>query len=709
MIAEDYIEDIQSRLASRAEEVCRHLLPGGKRSAKRWLCGDTSGSTGTSMDVELEGDKAGVWRDRATDESGRLLNLWMKNRNLSFREALQEAASFLGASPPEDEDRIVDPTRFIYTAPPPPRNSDPNEPPPYIPPTSGNHTIDWQSCVAAMDEDAMASLSEWRGISLPFIQWLHSQELIGLFRGRYAFPVHNAKGEVIRIHYRLEKNWAYEPKSGSGSAALVIGNPVHSAHTLAFESQWDAMAVLDVLHAHLPENEGTFSAIITRGATSNTDFSKLAIPHLIACPQNDPPEKASKTTGRTPAEEWLHKVQSSRHRLTEFAVFELPEDHKDHNDWLREEKPDHFDVFQQVIQKSGNPIRKTVKNVEQLYLHTTKDDPDAIIGYQRRFLSKGGSWLIIGPSGIGKSTLTTGLALHAAAGVEWHGITFRRPLNVLVVQAENDTGDLAEMIQGALNHRITQAHFSEPQRIALFKNLCFEQCADKTGPAFCRWLEEIVREVGAELVIVDPLLSYVGDDLSQQKVASSFLRNNLQPVLQRTGVIGLFVHHTGKPPKDAKAMSAWTDSDFSYLGLGSSELVNWARAVSVIVHTKEKGIYAFKMTKRGSRSGLVNQFTRARTNEIFLCHGTEQDGLVWLQTKYTPPENEEPATGSRRKHVDPLTVLPAIAAYCTKVDALLAIGFAADVSQAAAKKIFEALLLAGKLEIVDRVYVRKTV
>jgi hypothetical protein len=43
----------------------------------------------------------------------------------------------------------------------------------------------------------------------------------------------------------------------------------------------------------------------------------------------------------------------------------------------------------------------------------------------------------------------------------------------------------------------------------------------------------------------------------------------------------LALHHTGKP-KTLKETKNWTDIDYAYSGLGSSELVNWARAVMVL-------------------------------------------------------------------------------------------------------------------------------
>ncbi len=69
-------EDIKARLLSRLREVLYHLLPGGKIQNGRFTVGDTQGSKGKSLVVDLAGDKTGVWHDFATGEGGDILSLW---------------------------------------------------------------------------------------------------------------------------------------------------------------------------------------------------------------------------------------------------------------------------------------------------------------------------------------------------------------------------------------------------------------------------------------------------------------------------------------------------------------------------------------------------------------------------------------------------------------------------------------------------------
>jgi twinkle protein len=99
---------IADKLSGQAEAVARHLLPNGKRAGREWKCGGTDGEAGKSLSVCLEGGKAGVWSDFSTGESGDLLDLWAATRNLSMRDAITEAMSYLGVRPDRMPDR---PTR----------------------------------------------------------------------------------------------------------------------------------------------------------------------------------------------------------------------------------------------------------------------------------------------------------------------------------------------------------------------------------------------------------------------------------------------------------------------------------------------------------------------------------------------------------------------------------------------------------------------
>lgn len=100
--------DIEAKLGERAEDVCRHLFPNGKRDGAEFVVGSLSGEAGHSLKVNLTG-KVGVWKDFAGDSGGKtLMSLWMQARQLpKFGLAMKEAKEFLGIA--DDFQRRVKP------------------------------------------------------------------------------------------------------------------------------------------------------------------------------------------------------------------------------------------------------------------------------------------------------------------------------------------------------------------------------------------------------------------------------------------------------------------------------------------------------------------------------------------------------------------------------------------------------------------------
>lgn len=92
-------KEIAQLLARDAEGMCRFLLPDGKREGKEWKAGSTAGESGKSLGVRLTGEKAGIWKDFATGESGDLLDLWAASKGISIGEALRDAKDHLGVRP----------------------------------------------------------------------------------------------------------------------------------------------------------------------------------------------------------------------------------------------------------------------------------------------------------------------------------------------------------------------------------------------------------------------------------------------------------------------------------------------------------------------------------------------------------------------------------------------------------------------------------
>jgi len=256
-------------------------------------------------------------------------------------------------------------------------------------------------------------------------------------------------------------------------------------------------------------------------------------------------------------------------------------------------------------------------------------DPNQILG--RRWLCKGHSCLIVGASGIGKSTLTMQLAVGWAVGRSPFGIKPSKALKTLVIQAENDIGDLSEQFRGAVMGHLPK----DPDMAKLLQeNMVFVRDTVHTGRNFVDRLQTLIDQHKPDMVWIDPLLSYIGDDIGEQRVASEFLRNWLGPLLESTGVVLMVVHHVRKPSQNDSKSS----TDLQYLASGSAELVNWARAV-VYLESPSDNVYRLRFLKRGSRAEAVDHEGNV-SESIYVDRG--RNGLqTWTACAPPPPKEDD--------------------------------------------------------------------
>lgn len=267
---------------------------------------------------------------------------------------------------------------------------------------------------------------------------------------------------------------------------------------------------------------------------------------------------------------------------------------------------------------------------------------------RHRFLCRGSGLLLAAPAGIGKSTFALQAMLCFAVGRECLGFKPARPIRSLYLQAENDDGDLRELRDGIL----TGLRFSEAERVQAFANVHFVTIDDLCGEAFIREaVAPLCRAVKPDVLWLDPLLSYIGGDMSRQEVLSPWLRNHLTPVLHRYGVACVLVHHTNKPPS-GKEKPNWQAGDFAYVGSGSAELANWPRAVVAIRSTGSHDVFELRLGKRGSRVGWHNP-DGSPCYARFIAHGT--DGIYWREAT----ADEQPASAGRKQEhtVDEIVAL----------------------------------------------------
>ena len=97
------LDEVKSRLADRAVEFCEWLFPAGRVHGGEFCVGGLDGAQAGrgkkgSLKVVVSGQRIGLWKDWATDESGsNLLDLLHQKRaDGNFGQAVQEAREWLG-------------------------------------------------------------------------------------------------------------------------------------------------------------------------------------------------------------------------------------------------------------------------------------------------------------------------------------------------------------------------------------------------------------------------------------------------------------------------------------------------------------------------------------------------------------------------------------------------------------------------------------
>jgi RecA-family ATPase len=256
------------------------------------------------------------------------------------------------------------------------------------------------------------------------------------------------------------------------------------------------------------------------------------------------------------------------------------------------------------------------------------EDPTQLLG--KRWICRGGSALWVGSSGLGKSVLCMQAAITWAIAESFFGINpHGNGLKSLIIQAENDEGDVAESIQGVFK----AMNLTEKQKALVMANVTIVRDCTSTGEKFVDRVRRLVEKHKPDLVWIDPLLAFIGGDLSSQETASAFLRNMLNPLSLSAGFAWMLIHHTPKPVREG---NGYQGADKAYSGFGSSELTNWARSVLTLAPCGEdadgKRIYRLEVTKRGKRSNLNSTGIIAQNAvQPYVNLGHSDLGLAWIQ------------------------------------------------------------------------------
>ena len=284
------------------------------------------------------------------------------------------------------------------------------------------------------------------------------------------------------------------------------------------------------------------------------------------------------------------------------------------------ESPEILDVPDTDGAPNGAPVATPRETVRLADLKApSRDDGRELIS--DRFLCRAGSLLFVGPTGAGKSSAAMQAGILWSIGKPFFGLRPSAPLRVLYVQAENDEGDLAEIRNGIYEG----LNILPGDGRTAGNNVRIATVNDAVGREF---LASVLRQLLAahrpDLLILDPLLAYIGGDVTRQDVTAKFVRSGLQPAIAKADCGLLLVHHPPKPKKDTGEAKAGEDA---YFGAGSADLANWARAVIALKPTTHHGIYELRLAKRGQRAGWVEADGVTPCFERTIAHGN--GGLIY--------------------------------------------------------------------------------
>ncbi len=229
---------------------------------------------------------------------------------------------------------------------------------------------------------------------------------------------------------------------------------------------------------------------------------------------------------------------------------------------------------------------------------------------------------LISTAGAGKSVAMIQAAIAWGLGLPYLGIHPARPLRILLFSGEDDGATIGQCREGFMEHSaaITGRQLVEGDLEPLDRMLRTEFSREHVGERFHSHLNRLLRESPADLVIINPLLSYIGGEIVA--CASQWLRAGLMPILQQHECAALLAHHTGKMAKDG-----WENTDDTYSAIGGGEMANVPRAI-LTLRPAADGLSVLKVAKRPTTGW--KDANGCYTKSYFLRRSGDPTRPAWL-------------------------------------------------------------------------------
>jgi len=530
---------LKRTIRENIETLCQHFFPNGKKAGDEWQVGNLQGEAGRTLNIHLEGDKAGVFKDFNTGEHGDFVMAIKIARGLGFVDAALEIGRAIGialeigqhTSSSRSSYQRTTGTRYTTGA--------SIQPP------------DWDKDYCLTESD-LKELAAWRGYSPLFCSWLNDNRLIGRTNGLWAFPVYH-NGAIVSAHVRHDKNkWSYRPRLkdiGVELSPLVIGDVASAQKIFSAESQWDIFSLLDKLGVQYGE---AIAGIATRGAQNGTLVGSIEIKaELYLVPQNDEAGRA-----------WLEHAAGVL--SCTMRILSVPSSYHDVDDWLRaiQDLAEFIEAIRNAQKREPNRPKTKAERLELFKLSALSGakfldvqiPPKEII--VEDWLKEGEVGFVYAYRGTGKTWLTLSLCVAIAEGTALGPWDVPVAYPVLYLDGEMAYEDNVNRIKALCGGKIPEQLTILNHEVLFTKGTLVMNLADRTDQEN---ILDLCLAAKIKVLVLDNLSClFTGVDENDagewEKVKPWLLE------LRRRGISPIIVHHTGYDQSRMRGTSSREDA-----------------------------------------------------------------------------------------------------------------------------------------------------
>jgi RecA-family ATPase len=213
-------------------------------------------------------------------------------------------------------------------------------------------------------------------------------------------------------------------------------------------------------------------------------------------------------------------------------------------------------------------------DLAQKMCHVDKIEPNLRGNYLvKGWFDRGSASVVFGESNVGKTFFALDLAMHVAAGRDWHGCKTSATSRgnhadaVYYVASEGGSG---------INNRITAMRHENGNLVRsanlILLPVSLDLCGQNDGAELARTINE--KTGGAVLIVIDTLARAMGSgDENTTKDMGAFIQN-VDLLRERTGAHVMIIHHSGKDKskgaRGSSSLRAAVDTEIELVRYGST-------------------------------------------------------------------------------------------------------------------------------------------